>query len=402
MLDGHVHPDFADVASVLIRQIPEREMGGAAVCVYHRGEKVVDIWGGSKDREGNAWLEDTVAPSFSTTKGVLSTLLHVLVENGLARYEDHVAEHWPQFAVNGKEAITIRQLLCHEAGLYRASEVMHTPSEMLDWEHMKSRVAAARPCHAPGDAHGYHALTYGWLIGGLIEAITDKPLQRVLLEELAEPLGLDGCFIGLPHNEIYRRAKLITNDGIFGPPETSHGLAADIRHWAVRGLQGLGIDFTESSAALFPFRDSIDWNDEETVQAVIPAANGQFTARSLARVYAMIAGGGKLDDARLLSSERVQTLSRIQSKRRDRVLHLPMHWRLGYHRAFAIGADTRDAFGHYGFGGSGALCDPKRQLAVAMTVNSGAGSPTSGSRIGWIAGAAMRAAERAARRRRKD
>lgn len=401
MLEGHVHPDFADVASVLIRQIPEREQGGAAVCVYHRGEKVVDIWGGSSDREGNAWQEDTVAPSFSTTKGVMSTLLHVLAEKGLVDYEDRVAEHWPEFAENGKEAITVRQLLSHEAGLYEASGLMDGPAEMLDWEHMKSQVAGARPCHEPGTAHAYHALTYGWLLGGLIEAVTGKPLQRVLLEELTEPLGLDGCFIGLPHNELYRRAKLITNDGVFGPPDTSQGVAADIQRWAIRALQEIGIDFTMSSAALFPFRDRIDWNDEATVRAVIPAANGQFTARSLARMYAMIAGRGKLDDVELLSPERVEALSAIQSKRRDRVLHIPMHWRLGYHRAFAIGASTGNAFGHYGFGGSGALCDPVRQLAVAMTVNSGAGSPAGGARIAWIAGAAMRAAERAARRRRK-
>jgi CubicO group peptidase (beta-lactamase class C family) len=402
MLDGHLHPDFADVAAVLIRQIPERELGGAAVCVYHRGEKVVDIWGGSKDREGNAWEEDTVAPSFSTTKGVMSTLLHILVEDGLASYDDAVADHWPEFGANGKEAITIRHVLTHEAGLYRASEVIQRPDEMRDWDHMKARVAAASPAHAPGAAHGYHALTYGWLLGGLIEAITDKPLQRVLLEELAEPLDLDGCYIGLPHNELYRRAKLITNDGRFGPPEATHGVGADIRRWLVRGFKELGIDFDESKAALLPFDQPVDWNDEATVQAVIPAANGQFTARSLARVYAMIAGGGQLDDARLLSPERVQAMGTIQSKRRDRVLHIPMHWRLGYHRAFAIGANTRSAFGHYGFGGSGALCDPKRQLSVAMTVNSGGGSPTGGSRIAWIAGAAMRAAERAARRRRRS
>ncbi|MFV2091090.1 MAG: serine hydrolase domain-containing protein, partial [Pseudomonadales bacterium] len=117
MLDGHIHPDYADVASRLIRQIPGDKHAGAAVCVYHQGKSVVDIWGGIKDSEGNAWRSDTTAPSFSTTKGVLSTLVHILVDQGKARYDDTIASHWPEFGTRGKENITIRHALCHEAGL---------------------------------------------------------------------------------------------------------------------------------------------------------------------------------------------------------------------------------------------------------------------------------------------
>ncbi len=187
------------------------------MCVYHGERKVVDVWGGTRDREDNPWLEDTTAPSFSTTKGVMSTLVHILVDQGLAAYDDPIAKHWPEFAANGKGSITIRQALCHEAGLYRIDEMITHANEILDWDHMKALIAAARPVHEPGAHHGYHALTYGWLIGGIIEAVTGKPLQRVLQEELVDPLGLDGMFIGMPHNEMYRRAKLITRDGIMTP-----------------------------------------------------------------------------------------------------------------------------------------------------------------------------------------
>jgi CubicO group peptidase (beta-lactamase class C family) len=392
VLDGTVHPDYADVASALIRQIPRHQHAGSAVCVYHRGRSVVDVWGGIKDAAGNPWEADTTAPSFSTGKGVISTLLHILVEQGRARYDDPVARHWPEFGCRGKARITIRQALCHEAGLYRISELISSPAEMLDWEHMKSLVADADPAHAPGEGHGYHALTYGWLIGGLVEEIAGKPLQRVLQEELVDPLGLDGMFIGMPHNELYRRAELI--HGVSRAPQVRPEWQETLRELVKTGFGTLGVELDEFRSALNPFTEPFDWNDEATVRAVIPAANGQFTARSLARMYAMLAGGGELDGVRLLSEERVREIAQVQSRTRDRVLFIPMHWRMGYHRVFTVGVSAPHAFGHYGYGGSGGFCDPTRDLAVALTLNSGAGTPLGNSNVPLIARAAIRAVDR--------
>ena len=155
----------------------------------------------------------------------------------------------------------------------------------------------------------------------------------------------------------------------------------------------MGLDTSEFRAALMPFDAPFDWNDPQTVQACIPAANGQFTARSLARMYAMIAEGGELDGVRLLSEERIRTMAVVRNRTRDNVLFIPMHFRLGYHRAFAFGVRAPQAFGHYGYGGSGAFCDPSRRLAVALTVNSGTGTPSGDSRTPRIAAAAMRAAD---------
>jgi CubicO group peptidase (beta-lactamase class C family) len=392
MLDGNVRPDYADVAASLIRQIPRDLAAGAAVCVYHQGVPVVDIWGGIKDGAGNAWAEDTTAPSFSTTKGVLSTLLHILIDQGKADYDDPIASHWPEFAANGKEAITIRQALCHEAGLYRITEMISRPSEMLDWQHMKRQIAAAAPAHEPGEQHGYHALTYGWLIGGLIEALAEKPLQAVLQEELVDPLGLDGMFIGMPHNELYRRAEL--TGGVSYPAKPKAPWQESARDVLETGLSHLGIELSEFDAALNPFTEKFDWNAEETVMAMIPAANGQFTARSLARMYAMLAGDGELDGVRILSAERVREIRQVRSRSRDAVLFLPMHWRMGYHRAFTMGVRAPEAFGHYGYGGSGAFCDPGRQLAVALTLNSVSGTPMGTSFMPRIARAALKAVDR--------
>jgi len=398
LLDGNIHPDYADVASCLIRQIPKNQHGGSAVCVYHEGHKVVDIWGGSKDKQGSPWAEDTTAPSFSTTKGVMSTLVHILVDQGLAKYSDPVAKFWPEFAARGKQNITIQQALSHEAGLYRLSEMIDSPQEMLDWDHMKGVIADAVPAHQPGEQHGYHAVTYGWLIGGLIEAITGKPLQSVLQDELVDPLQLDGLFIGMPHNELFRRAKLINNDGLMRGTKTSTpGEREDIRgvlgDWAEYLLEKAGLELSEFRSAL-RLSEDFDWNAEETVQAIIPAANGQFTARSLARMYAMLANGGELDGVRLLSREVVQNISATRGMGRDKVLFLPMQWRLGYHKVFALGVSAPSAFGHYGYGGSGAFCDPQRNLAVALTLNSGVGTPMGDSRMPRMARAAIKAVDR--------
>jgi CubicO group peptidase (beta-lactamase class C family) len=257
---------------------------------------------------------------------------------------------------------------------------------------MKFRLADAEPAHEPGEGHGYHALTYGWLIGGLIESIAGKPLQTVLAEELVDPLKLDGMFIGMPHNELYRRAELTR--GVSEPRPPREEWQENLRLWVERGLSHLGVELSEFDSALNPFTEPFDWNSEEVVQAVIPAANGQFTARSLARMYAMLAQGGELDGVRVLSEERIREIATVQSTARDRVLFIPMHWRMGYHRVFTLGARAPEAFGHYGYGGSGAFCDPSRQLAVALTLNSGAGTPMGNSNMPRIARAAIRSLDR--------
>ncbi len=393
MLEGTVHPDYAEVASSLRRAIPRTGQGGAAACVYHRGRCVVDLWGGTRDEGGGPWREDTLCLSFSTTKGVASTLLHILVDQGRLAYDDPVSRHWPEFGAHGKEAITVRQLLCHEGGLHRISDMVERPTEMLDWEHMKDIVANAAPVHAPGATPAYHALTYGWLIGGLIEAVTQRPFQRVLREELVEPLDLKDVFIGLPEEEMARRATLL--DVPVEPPSPStDDWRGTVRERLEAALTTVGIELPEFRASLMPFSEPFDWNDDAVAAAVIPAANGHFTARSLAKMYAMIANGGELDGVRLLSRATIAEIGRVQNRGRDKVLFVPMQWRLGYHRALVFGNRVPAAFGHYGYGSSGAFCDPSRNLAVAMIVNSGASSTSAYTRLPRLGGAAVRAVDR--------
>jgi CubicO group peptidase (beta-lactamase class C family) len=394
MIEGHVHPDFWRLAKVFERILPRSSNGGAAVCVYHRGEKVVDLWGGTQDEHGTPWRADTLSVSYSTTKGVASTLLHVLVDRGMLDYDEPVARYWPEFAASGKEKITVRQLMCHEAGLYSIRAVVDDARQMLDWDYMVDALAHATPAHTPGTAHGYHALTYGWLVGELAQRVTDKHFGELLQTLLAVPLDLDGLYVGLPEDQMERRARLI-------PPAKRN----DARQFGrtVRNAQRLNrafkalripIDLAKGAEALLPKNmQDLDLNSKATAAACIPALNGMFTARSLAKLYAVLANGGSLDRVTLLSPETLEQATQVQNRGIGKVIPIPMHWRLGYHRVVAVGHKMPRAFGHSGYGGSGAWADPERNLAVGLTLNSGVGTPFGDLRIVRIGSAACDAAK---------
>jgi CubicO group peptidase (beta-lactamase class C family) len=395
MIEGKIHPDFWPVARVFRSLLPSRVPGGGALCVYHQGQPVVDVWGGTRDESGTPWDPDTLSLSFSTTKGVASTLLHILADRGLVDYSDPVAKHWPEFAQCGKEAITVRQILCHEAGLYDIRSMVDHASRMLDWTYMTEALARARPRHPPGTSHGYHGLTYGWLVGELIQRVAKKPFTQVLREELSEPLGGNGLHIGMPNDDGALRARLILN-GLERSPERT----ARFRDYLARMSRFLAavrirIDLNEIAAALMPEGiEEIDFNSCEVQRVPIPALNGMFSARGLARMYAVLADGGRIGDRQLLSRRTIDRVARRQNRGVGRVIPFPMHWRLGYHRPFTLTGGVASGFGHFGFGGSGAWADPERKLAVALVLNSGVGTPFGDMRIVRVSTAAVRCADR--------
>lgn len=387
MIQGRVHPDFAALAGLLARQVRGRP-GGAAVAVYHEGEPVVDIWAGERGPGGDAWEQDTMALSFSTTKGVASTALHVCADRGLVDYDAPVAHYWPEFAQAGKEGVTVRQVLCHEAGLHGIRGLVDHSERMLDWEYMVDALAAAPPAYAPGTANGYHALTYGWLVGELVRRVSGTAVDEFVQKELAAPLGLDGLHIGVPPEERHRVARLLRPMLDF---ENLRTVARAVSRTA-RSV-GARIDLDTSVDALYP-RGFVDvfWSDR-VHDAPMPAANGTFTARSLARLYAMWAGGGELDGVRLLSERTVQEAAEVQNRRRDVVLGIPMRWRMGFHMVGTSRGFLPHAFGHFGYGGSGAWACPRRRLAVAFVTNRVAGTPVADTRMIRVGGVASRAAE---------
>lgn len=396
VLQGEFHPDFGKVAETLIGMLPRKGAGGMALCIYHQGEKVVDIWGGTRDRFGNPWERDTIVISASTTKGVTSTVLHTLIDQGLAHYDDPVAKHWPAFGCNGKETITIRQLMSHQAGLYNVADQGFDKDSFHDWQRALQVIEQATPIHKPGLTSGYHALNYGHLVGGLVEKISGRPFQQVMKENIADPLELDGLFIGVPDEEMHRLAKLISFDGELGRAITQlERLPQRLRQVLARLAQLFGFDFSHLAKALMPdFITDVNFNHPSAMQAIVPAANGAFTARSLARMYAALANGGELDGKRILSAQRIDEISQQQTRGRDRVVNFPMGWRLGYHQIYTTGKRIPQAFGHFGLGGSGAWCDPSRKLSMAMTLNTGVGTPFGDLRTVKISGDVIRCADR--------
>ena len=364
--------------------------GGASLAVSHEGRMVVDLWGGVRDNEQKPWERETPCVAYSTTKGVVSTALHMLRDRGALDYDDPVAKHWPGFERAGKGDITIRDLLTHRAGLYDARRIVGEAENLLDWDEVTERLAAA----APGDRgprSSYHALTYGHLVGNVVARVSGMSLSRFVETELRAPLGLDGFHIGAPPEAIAHAARLMRGPRREGPRPRKKPNAA---------LRMVAPFFDEFRAALLPTGMArFDMSSDEALAASIPAANGLFTARALAGFYAMLAEGGTLDGRRYVGKETLAEATRPYVRGGDRVLLFPLAWRLGYHRVGALSRHRAPlAYGHFGYGGSGAFCDPQRRLSFGFLVNYGFGTPVGDLRVWRLAGLALAGAEKRTRR----
>ena len=381
-LRGYSHPDFRPIRETVRRCIPMRGPGGVAVAVYHRGELVVDLAAGTRDRHGAPFEPETLALSMSTGKGVMATLLHLLVDRGLIELDVPVARYWPAFGKNGKGAITVRQAASHRAGLYSIARIIDSAEEMFDWDHMVGVVADMWPVHKPDTDFGYHAWTGGWIIGEVMQRVSGKRFPELVKEHLSDPLGVDGLFMGLPESELPRVAEFLVptvpRKVLQGRPR---GVRAQVRRTAsstARWHSTLG-QFVD---AMIPPGLGDVLGDPRWLTSIIPSGNGVFNARSLARLYATLSLGGTLDGVRLMSSSTLADAAEDQNGPIGRVIPFPLRFKVGYMRpvslglrfSFAgrqvdVGRPNPHAFGHFGFGGSGAWADPERELGVAIVTN---------------------------------
>ncbi len=390
--EGRYDDEFREVADVFAKQIAHTD-GGASLAVYHRGRLVVDLWGGVRTGGGDPWGRDTLAMCWSTTKGVTATCAHVLADRGQLDYDERVATYWPQFAQNGKGDITVRQVLSHSAGLHRLGTIIDHGSKILDWDHMADALARAKPAYQPGTSVGYHVMTFGWLVGELVRRISGIPIETFVQKEIAEPLGLEGLYIGCPPEQRHRIAPLAPMSPVF--KRLSDPLGRFVFNQMTRGLGVLRSPVNPHrmiNAALSRGMEDVI-ADPRLLDAAVPSMNGYFDAVSLGAMYAMLAGGGRLDGVRILSEETVRKACEVQNDQRDRVVMMNMQWRLGYHRLPMLHKQLPRGFGHFGFGGSGGFADPGHDLAVAMVCNRGQGTPIGDLRVLRLSQAVARAVE---------
>lgn len=386
--EGYVDPRFIDLATQFSRlQDARSKQGGAALAVYFHGQKVVDIFTGQKTLQ-EKWQADTLSVCYSTGKGVLATLAHILVSRGLIEYDVPVAHYWPEFAQNGKEKITLADMLKHQSGLFDIRNIIDDATEMLDWRHMLHRIATAKPRFEAGTDAAYQPLSFGWQVGGALEKATGQSLAELMDQYLVQPLALDSAFFGVPEQQLGRLAYLISN-----PKQEPAKTKKKSPSLIDKLLQYSGQNPQDFQDAMIPKgMKKVNFLSDEGVRAVIPAANGVFSAENLARIYAMLANQGQWQGQTIISSEQFARLSQIQYRHRDRIMPIPMHWRLGYHRILTLGKSSQ-GFGHMGFNGSGAWCDPKRHLSFAYTHNFATASITGDYRLWALSQQALACAD---------
>ncbi|MFD8719317.1 CubicO group peptidase (beta-lactamase class C family) [Streptomyces sp. Ag109_O5-1] len=356
---GVCEPRFAAVREAFEENFRDREELGAAVAVTVGGETVVDLWGGWADpAHTRPWERDTVVNVWSTTKGPVALCAHILADRGLLDLDAPVADYWPEFAAAGKERVLVRHLLSHRAGLAGLREP-HSFQDLYDWELTTARLAATEPWWEPGTQSGYHALTYGFLVGEVVRRVSGLLPGAFLEREVTGPLGIDFT-VGLPEKESGRAAELV--------------------HPQVRSESEQAAIFSQLTpvaiAALGnPPAGAAQANTPEWRAAEIPAANGHGTARAVAALYGVFAGRGEYGGRRVLSPEAAERVREGQGSCRDLVLGAGFEhetevglglWLSGANGSY--GPNPR-AFGHDGFGGSCGLADPEAGVSLGYVMN---------------------------------
>ncbi|QMU69960.1 serine hydrolase [Streptacidiphilus sp. P02-A3a] len=362
-IQGTVAEGYEPVREAFAANFAHRGERGAAFALYRGGRAVVDLWGGSADGDGGGeWAEDTVQVLRSVTKGLSSAVVMLLVERGLLELDTPVGDYWPQFKASGKDSVTVRQLLSHQAGL-PALEVPLSVALAVDGVSGPRSVAEQRPLWEPGTAHGYHPHTFSWLTGELVLRATGRTLGTVLAEEVAGPLGLD-LWIGLPPEQRYRVGRLAA----VAAPSAASGAAPRFRprREVAEAYADPGSPTRRAFGAIDPAPDE---NTDAWRSAELPGANGIATARAVARCYAALIGD--VDGAaRLLRPETLAAATAEQVSGPDRVLIAHSRFGLGFMlHGPASPMTSAAAFGHPGRGGSLGFADPALGIGFGYVTN---------------------------------
>ncbi len=353
-IQGECDSRFSGVKRAFADNFETQGDVGAGVAVYLKGKPVVDLWAGYADTaHTRPWQRDTIATVASTTKAMVATCAHILVERGVLDLDTPVAHYWPEFAQAGKAEIPVRWLLSHRAGLPGVREDMPTEA-LYDWERYTTALAETEPWWEPGTKHGYHALTYGYLVGEVIRRVSGKTVGQFFRREIAEPLAAD-VYIGVPETEDHRAAEIIPD-----PSPAPSGNTPQVDPTSMFGRAFMNPARTPRIMNTRPFR-----------AAEIPSTNGNMTAWGLARIYGMLSMGGSLEGVRILQPGTIDTAIIEQSSGKEAVMGVPMRFGLGFilnPKASPYGANSK-AFGHGGMGGSTGFADINTGLGFGYVMN---------------------------------
>lgn len=362
-ISGYAAAGFKAAVDAFGENFASRGEAGAAFCAYAAGERVVDVWAGEA-APGRPWAEDTLAPVFSVTKGAAALCAQILADRGRLDVGAPVADYWPEFAARGKSGVLVRHVLSHTAGLPSFPRYWETVSfdRAGGWRRtgeIAARLAAAPLAWEPGTRIGYHSITFGWLVGELVRRIDGRTLGVFFREEAAAPLGLE-FWIGLPADRRGRVAELLSDPA----PESSDPAPAPGGPGNPAG-EALFIG-PEGRPPINMGNDPVFWSAE------MPAVNGVADARSVARMYAMLAGGGELDGVRIVSEESVAAHSAEQARGTDAIFGGESRTALGYGRSTPGGmlmGPNDEAFGMQGLGGALGYADPVAGVGFGYVMN---------------------------------
>jgi len=378
-ISGAVHPRFEGVRAVFEDNFMRRGEVGASLCVWHQGERVVDLWGGTRGKgDERPWEADTLTTVFSCTKGVASMALLKLIERGALELESPVAHYWPEFGVpaegrgadEAREAkratITVRTLLNHRSGLVGLRAPL-TLDELEDLDLVATRLAQEPLAWLPGERQGYHAITYGLLVAELFRRASGEPIGDFIARELAEPIAAD-FFLGLPEAEVERCAPIIPNEpkdiltGIVPSLFKTHGNEGRFYRGALLGGAGkLAFGQPEALGA----RGLKNFNTPRVRRLQLAWANGMSSARGLARLYQALLAG------ELVDLSLIEPLKERQSwQERDEVIRKPMGFSQGFVKEqTSLFSPNTESFGHPGAGGALGWADPREGLAIGYVMN---------------------------------
>ena len=379
MIKGYCNPHFKKVYEAFSGVMASGFETGAALAIEYQGQMVVNLWGGHQDaNKTKAWEENTLVNVFSVTKGVTATCISRLIDQNQLDPNKSVGHYWPEYSCNGKEDTKVSDLLCHRAAMFGFKDGIPAGS-FQDWEKFTKQLQMQAPYRKPGKTQGYHALTFGWLVGELIRRVDGRSVGKYFKEEIADPLNID-FHIGLNDSEFARCADMLMIDrdniklpGQFLKYVPNFILPQRLRDFKKALLSGDFLEaFQEREGDDNNYVNSSDWR-----MAEIPSANGHGTAASLATLYGILSNGCSRDGISIMSEASMRHAISPHSSGPDSVLFgAPIKFGLGYELAQGIANVgnisphlNNNMFGHAGVGGAVGFGDPDKGIGYGFICN---------------------------------